>query len=98
MVIYEVTATVRTDLLDTYEEYIRRHISEILTTGRFVAASLARTSGNRYRIRYDARDQAEVDRYVAEDALRFRADFADHFPKGVELSREVWEVLEVWPK
>jgi len=96
MVTYEVTALVRPDLVHAYEGYMRRHIPELLATGRFVSATFARTSEHRYRIRYEARDQASVDRYIAEDAPRLRADFAEHFPKGVEVSREIWETIGEW--
>jgi len=97
VVTYEVTAVVRPDLVDSYEAYMRRHIVELLATGRFVAATFSRTTGHRYRIRYEARDQQSVDRYIAEDAPRLRADFAEHFPKGVEVSREIWETIGEWP-
>ena len=97
MVTYEVTATVRADLARQYESYMRRHIPEVLATGKFVAATLARAPGGRYRARYDAVDQQSLDRYLAEDTTRLRADFSKHFPDGVELSREVWENLQSWP-
>lgn len=97
MVTYEVTATVRPDLAAAYESYMRRHVVDVLATGRFFAASFARSEGNGYRTRYDARDQQSLDRYLAEDTARLRADFAEHFPSGVELTREIWQTIEVWP-
>lgn len=97
MVTYEVTAQVRPDLVEPYEAYMRRHIVELLATGRFTGATFARSTGHRYRIRYHALDQQSVDRYVAEDAPRLRADFVEHFPKGVEVLREVWETIGEWP-
>lgn len=97
MVTYEVTALVRPDLIATYEAYMRSHIVELLATGRFVRATFARTSEHRYRIRYEASDQQAVDRYIAEDAPRLRTDFAEHFPKGIEVSREIWETIGEWP-
>lgn len=97
MVTYEVSALVRPDLIVAYEAYMRRHIVDLLATGRFVKATFARATGHRYRIRYEARDRQSVDRYVAEDAPRLRADFAGHFPKGVEVSREIWETIGEWP-
>ena len=96
MVTYEVTALVRPDLVAAYETYMRRHIVELLATGRFVRATLARVTEHRYRIRYEASDQQSVDRYIAEDAPRLRADFGEHFPKGVEVSREIWETIGEW--
>lgn len=97
MVTYEVTATVRPELADAYETYMRRHVADVLATGKFVSASFARSAENRYRTRYDARDQESLDRYLAEDTARLRADFAKHFPSGVELTREIWQAIEVWP-
>lgn len=96
MVIYEVTAVVRPDLTDAYEAYMRRHIPELLATGCFEGASFARSTANRYRIRYDARDQQALDRYLADHAHRLRADFVEHFPAGVEVSRENWQTLGSW--
>jgi hypothetical protein len=96
-IIYEITAVVRADLVKKYEEYMRgRHIPDLLETGYFHAASLSRSDENRYRIRYEAPDQNALDRYLKSDAARLRADFLEHFPEGVEVSREVWEVLESW--
>ena len=96
MVTYEVTAVVRSDLTGEYESYMRRHVVDVLGTGRFFSASFARSSENRYRTRYHARDQDSLDRYLAEDTARLRADFAKHFPAGVELTREIWQAIEVW--
>lgn len=96
MVTYEVTALVRADLVATYETYMRRHIIELLATGRFVRATFARATGHRYRIRYEADDRQSVDRYIANDAPRLRADFAEHFPQGIEVSREIWETIGEW--
>lgn len=98
MVTYEVTASVRADLVPAYEAYMRqRHIPALLATGRFAAATFGRSSPGRYRIRYEAPDQATLDRYLAEDAARLRADVEEHFPDGIELTREVWEAIQVWP-
>jgi hypothetical protein len=96
MVTYEVTALVRPDLVVAYETYMRNHIVELLATGRFLRATFARAVGHRYRIRYEATGQQAVDRYIAEDAPRLRADFTQHFPEGIEVSREIWETIGEW--
>ncbi len=97
MVIYEVTAVVEPQLVEAYELFMRReHIPHLLATGCFVGASLARSSAGRYRIRYDAESQAELDRYLATHAARLRDEFARHFPAGVTLAREVWTGVERW--
>jgi hypothetical protein len=97
MVIYEITVTVREELIEEYEKYMRgRHIPDLLATGYFRGADFTRAPENRYRIRYEARDHAALDEYLKTDAPRLREDFLAHFPSGVELSREIWEVLQVW--
>lgn len=98
-IIYEITAAVRADLIGKYERYMRgRHIPDLLETGYFRAASFTRSDKDRYRIRYEAHDQNALDQYLKNDAPRLRADFLTHFPEGIDISRDVWEVLEVWKK
>lgn len=97
MIIYEITATVRADLIETYEKYmLERHIPDLLATGFFGAARIARLGANRYRIQYEARDQKALDKYLATEAARLRSDFLAHFAEGIELMRENWEILKVW--
>jgi hypothetical protein len=97
MIIYEITATVRDDLSEQYETYMREtHISDLLATGFFSGARILRSGENRYRIQYEAPDQNALDTYLEAEAARLRADFLAHFPEGIELSRENWEVLQVW--
>jgi hypothetical protein len=94
---YEITATVAPELVGEYEAYMRaHHIPALLATGRFRGASFARSSAGRYRIRYEAADQAELDRYLAAEASGLRAEFVERFPTGVELGREVWTIVETW--
>lgn len=97
MVTYEVTATVHPLFLDAYESYMReRHIPDVLATGYFQAAVFTRAAPGRYRVRYEAPSEAALDRYLKEHASRLRADFASHFPEGVDLVREVWVALQSW--
>lgn len=96
-IIYEITAVVQTELIEQYEKYMReRHIPDLLATGYFYGAKFTRSEGNRYRIQYEARDRANLKNYLQKDAARLRADFHAHFPEGAEISRENWEVLQIW--
>jgi len=98
MVTYEVTATVREDLCAAYERYMReRHVPDLLATGAFLGASFGRSSPGRYRMRYEARSRADLDRYLREDAPRLRDHVNEVFPEGVSLAREEWTVLARWP-
>ena len=97
MVTYEITALVPSHLITAYERYMReRHIPEILETGCFQGAVLTRGAPGRYRIRYEARIEADLERYLAEHAPRLRAEFTSHFPEGVTVSREVWVAVQAW--
>jgi hypothetical protein len=97
-VTYEITAEVREDLVPEYEEFMRRtHVPDLLATGYFAGASFSRSTAGRYRVRYEARDAASLERYLADNAPRLRAQFDARFPEGVRLSREVWTVLQAWP-
>lgn len=98
VITYEITAQVRADLIGKYEGYMQeRHIGDVLATGFFVSASFSRSVDGRYRIRYEALDQNALDRYLQENAAELRKHFTDHFPEGVELTRENWSVLKSWP-
>lgn len=98
MITYEVTAEVREDLRADYERYMQdRHIPDLLATGHFVGASFSRAVPGRYRMRYEARSRAALDAYLAEDAPRLRQHALDTFPEGLQLSREEWTVLAIWP-
>jgi hypothetical protein len=98
MIIYEVSATVSRELVREYERYMReQHIPDVLATGSFLRAAIVKAGENRYRILYAVADEATLQRYLDEHAPELRADFAKHFPTGVELSREIWRVMERWP-
>ncbi len=93
MVIYEVTAVVEADVAAKFEAYMAgSHIADVVSTGHFTGARILR-SGNRYRTQYIADRRADIDEYLEMSASALRADFIEHFPSGVQLSREIWEVL-----
>jgi hypothetical protein len=71
---------------------------EVTTTvdPRLVGAALTRSATGRYRVRYEAPTEADLERYLATHATRLRDDFASHFPEGVTASREVWIALQSW--
>lgn len=96
MLIYEITATVNAELVAEYEEYMtERHIPDVLATGYFAATFFAK-NGNVYRIGYHANSREQFDAYIANQADRLRADFAEHFPVGVDVSRQVLEIVKLF--
>jgi hypothetical protein len=97
MVTYETTTLVPSHLIEAYERYMReQHIPHLLETGCFQSAVLTRSAPGRYRVRYEARSEADLERYLANHAAGLRQDFALHFPEGVSTSREVWVAIQSW--
>ncbi len=95
-VTYEVTALVPPEFIERFEDYMRhRHIADVLATGHFESATFSRTDG-KYRMKYVAHSRESLDQYLANDTMRLRDDFYKHFPEGIELSREVWDVIEAF--
>jgi hypothetical protein len=99
MLIYEITATIFAELIEDYERYMREiHIPDLLDTGYFVKAYFTRSGENRYRIYYHAHNQKALDEYLEKEAPHLREDFSKHFPEGITLSRENWEIIEEFKK
>jgi hypothetical protein len=97
MVTYEITTLVQPHLVEAYERYMReRHIPKLLGTGCFHGAVLTRSAPGRYRVRYEARNEGDLERYLGQHAAGLRDEFASRFPEGVAVSREVWVALQVW--
>lgn len=98
MITYEVTATVAPDIRARYELFMReRHVPDVLATGLFIGARFSRSPEGRYQVTYEVKDRAALERYEQLHTARLRADFAAHFPEGVELSRDSWTTLHRWP-
>jgi hypothetical protein len=94
MITYEVTAVVDAALTSQYEQYmISKHLADVLDSGCFVEAVLERAAAGKYRARYLAETGEALERYLRDFTAEKRADFAKHFPTGVQLSREVWTEL-----
>jgi hypothetical protein len=99
MIIYEVTAVVEARLAEAYERYMRQHhIPDVLASGCFQSADFASAAPGRYRMRYEASTDEDLERYLATHAARLREDAASRFPEGVVLSREVWTVIQSWSR
>jgi hypothetical protein len=97
MISYEVTLQAQPRLAASVEQFMMEsHIPEIFRTGCFREIHFSRASPGRFRTAYHASTQADLDRYVQDHAPRFRAEFLEHFPDGVNITRETWVQREVW--
>ena len=94
---YEVTATVREDLVKAYEDFmLNTHIPDLLATGIFERASFSSNGRGVYRIRYETEDIEVLDRYLSQHATALREDFARAFPEGITVERDIWMLLETF--
>jgi len=98
MIRYEVTLAPTTEIAARLEQYMRTvHIPALLATGFFSRIRFEHC-GERFRTVYILPARADLERYLAEHADNFRADFHAHFPDGVTITRSVWEEVESWEK
>lgn len=92
MLSYEVTLQLEDgSLAGALETYMTgRHIAEVFATGCFLDAHFEQSAPDTYRSRYSVASREDLDRYLAEHAPRLRADFLEHFPAGIRVTRAVW--------
>lgn len=93
MLSYEVTIHLEDSALaPALERYMTtRHVAEVVATGCFREGRFERDEAGTYRARYTAERREDLDRYLADHAARLRADFLEHFPDGLRVSRAVWD-------
>lgn len=93
MLSYEVTIELEEpSLAGALERYMcDKHLAEVFSTGCFLDAHFERAEV--YRTRYSVASQEDLDRYIAQHAPRMRADFQEHFPAGLRVTRRVWSEL-----
>jgi hypothetical protein len=95
MLSYEVTIQLDdAALANALESYMRGgHVTAVLATDCFLDAHFEQSAPGLYRTRYSAASQQDLDRYVSEHAPSLRADFQEHFPSGLRITRTVWSEL-----
>lgn len=99
MLSYEVTIHVEDpSLAEALERYMSdKHLGEVFATGCFRDAQFEQSAPDFYRSRYTVATQEELDRYLNEHAARLRADFLEHFPGGLRITRSVWSTCTSKP-
>ena len=86
MIIYNVTINIDETVHDKWLKWMREtHIPEVLETGKFLKAKMAKVlveeemGGITYSIQYTAENKEILDKYYAEDAERMREEVSKHF-------------------
>lgn len=97
MIIYEITAKVRLDLIKEFEGFVQDiHVPDLLDTGYFEGAEMSRITDGVYQIQYFVKDRETLKKYLETEAERLREDFNTQFPEGVTTSREILDVMRTW--
>lgn len=104
MVVYEVNLRVAPDVLAAYRVWLGDHIAEILALGGFVAATVFADDAPdpdgwaRLVVYYTLENRDALDRYLAHDAPRLRADGVARFGDRFAATRRILTVESVHPK
>jgi hypothetical protein len=93
---YEVALEPEPEILSEFEAWLEDHVDAMLRLPGFTGASIHKArdpdSGNPLRVvRYGLTDQAALDRYLAEEAPRMRAEGMARFGGRFRASRRVVE-------
>ena len=96
MIAYEVNLDVDTDAFASFRAWLDEHVRHMLALPGFVSAEiLARTEppppAGRHSlcVIYRLRDEADLQRYLREDAPRMREDGLQRFPGKFAATRRV---------
>lgn len=85
MYIYNVTLSIDESIHNEWLNWIEKHISEVLATGKFVSAKLTQVlieeemGGVTYSVQYKAKSREDLDNYYKEDADRLRTNSMQKF-------------------
>lgn len=86
MIIYSVTINIDESVHDKWLEWMQEtHIPEVLATGKFINAKIAKVlveeemGGITYSIQYTAENKEILDKYYAEDSERMREEVTKNF-------------------
>ena len=102
---YEVNLEVDADVFDAFRAWLDAHIREILALPGFLGAELYAqrepAAAERQRglcVQYRLADDAALQRYLREDAPRFRADGLTRFGGRFSASRRVLQPLSAFAR
>ena len=99
MIIYNVTVNVDKTITKEWLAWIKEHIPEVLSTGKFKEAKLTKVlvdddEADTFSIQYRAHSREALDAYYAEDAERLRSDGMKRFADKSLAFRTELEVID----
>ncbi len=100
MYIYNVTINVDDSVVESWLQWIRLHILEVLKTGKFVSAKFTQVlveeemGGLTFSIQYTAKTKADIQAYFDEHADELRQDGLKKFGDKCLAFRTEMKLLE----
>lgn len=100
MIIYNVTINVDESIHEEWLEWIKEHIPQVLSTGRFQEAKLTRVlvdeemGGITYSVQYRAHSREDLDHYYKHHAEVLRQDGITRFGDKTLAFRTELEVID----
>ncbi|WP_339751300.1 DUF4286 family protein [uncultured Winogradskyella sp.] len=99
MIIYNVTVNVDKTITKEWLVWIKEHIPEVLSTGKFKEAKLTKVLVNddeadTFSIQYRAHSREALDAYYAEDAERLRSEGIKRFADKSLAFRTELEIID----
>ena len=95
MVIYEVNLAVNSTISETYAQWLRQHIAEILTLDGFIEAKWykvdpeLKTETVHFCVHYSLHSQEALQAYFTDHAPRLREDGLKQFPNQFTAHRRI---------
>lgn len=104
MIIYNITINIHESVHDKWMIWMQhKHIPEMLATGKFVSAKMARVlieeemGGTTYSVQFMTDSKATLEKYYKENAPELRAESQQLFGDKMLAFRTELEVISVFP-
>lgn len=100
MIIYNVTINLDESIHDRWLKWIKEHIPQVLSTGKFTEAKLTKVlvdneeEGATYSIQYRAKSRRDLDDYYRLDAPKFRQEGISLFGDKMLAFRTELEIID----
>ncbi|WP_412986559.1 DUF4286 family protein [Pontimicrobium sp. IMCC45349] len=99
-IIYNVTVNVDESIHEEWLDWIKKHIPEVLATGKFEGATFSKIlvdeemEGHTYSIQYKSYSRAALEAYYKDDAERLRTEGLKKFADKMLAFRTELEVID----
>ncbi len=100
MIIYNVTINLDESIHEEWLAWIKEHIPQVLSTGKFTEAKLTKVliddkeEGPTYSVQYRAKSRKDLDNYYEFDAPKFRQEGISLFGDKMLAFRTELEIID----